>query len=384
MKKTGIIAMSLLLALTFTACSNNSVESALASNLASENAQVNEEIIANEEAKEEVVADETKEQEASEDVAVTEDGKIAVYLSGPEAMITKLEETFEEEHGDVLDMTIMSCGQLRSKVWTESEAGEIQADVIWGSDPIVYNVLDEKEALEPADYINFDGVNADYVWDGKNYAIVSERYVVMIYNNTLLDSEDAPKSFADLTDAAYEDIVVKADASQSATAFAISSALYELEGSSNTYFENLKANGLMLSKSNGLVPSTILEGQYTLGVAPHDSVVRLKNKGKKEGYEVPLEIVWPSEGAIALQRPVAIPTSETRSDEAQATAESFVNFLLGKQAQNIMAKFGFVSVRSDIENTFLPEGVEVYSVDWNAATENEESFKATYDSIFHE
>ena len=47
------------------------------------------------------------------------DEKILVYVSGPEAMINKLEEAFEEERGDVCDMLIMSCGQVRSKVWTE-------------------------------------------------------------------------------------------------------------------------------------------------------------------------------------------------------------------------------------------------------------------------
>lgn len=86
-------------------------------------------------------------------------------------------------------------------------------------------------------------------------------------------------------------MVVKADASQSSTAFAIASALYQLNGNNTNYFSALKDNGVMLCKSNGLVPSKIMEGQYSLGIGPHDSVVRLKNKGKKEDFEVPLEIV---------------------------------------------------------------------------------------------
>ncbi len=327
----------------------------------------------------EAPAENAEAKEASEDSA---DEKILVYLSGPEAMINKLEEAFEAENGDVLDMTIMSCGQLRSKVWAESEAGSIQADVVWGSDPLVYNKLDDADLLMPLNIKDIDNIDSKYVWESRNYALVNERYVIIMYNNTML-SDVVPASFAGLSGEEYKDIAVMADASQSATAFAIASALYELEGNNDDYFQALKDNGIMLSKSNGLVPSQIMEGQFAVGIAPHDSIIRLQNKGKKEGFDVPLEAVWPSEGAIALERPIAIPVDDSRSDAQQEIANKFVNFILSKKAQTITTNFGFVSVRTDIENAFLPEGVEVFSVDWDAATANEEKIKNEYQTIFH-
>ena len=317
--------------------------------------------------------------EAADTVA---DEKITVYLSGPEAMLNKLEETFEEQNGDVCDFVIMSCGELRSKVWTESEAGSIQADVVWGSDPLVYNLLDGKDLLEPLEISDIDSISEDYVVSDKNYALVNERYITIVYNTSMLEG-DAPAGFADLTDAQYKDLVVMADATQSSTAFAIACALYELEGNSSDYFQALKDNGLLLTKSNGLVPSTIMEGQFTVGIAPHDGVIRLQNKGKKEGYDVPLQIIWPSEGVIAIQRPIAIPVSDARSDEQEAIAKKFVNFLLSKKAQTITTNFGFVSVRTDIENTYLPEDVEVYAVDWEQASANEDTIKSDYEAIFY-
>jgi len=318
----------------------------------------------------------------SDDTSETVDEKILVYLSGPEAMITKLEEAFEEENGDVLDMTIMSCGQLRSKVWAEYDAGSIQADVFWGSDPLVYNKLNEVGALMPLTLSDASSIDEKYMWEGKNYALVNERYITIMYNSDLLTG-DVPTSFADLTDDAYKDIATMADASQSSTAFAIAASLYELTGNNDNFFQALKDNNIMLQKSNGLVPSSIMEGQFTVGIAPHDGAVRLINKGKKEGYDVPIEVVWPSEGVIALQRPVAIPVNEDRSEVKQAIAQKFVNFLLSKKAQTITTNFGFVSVRTDIENTYLPDGVDVYSVDWNAVTANEETVKNEYQAIFH-
>lgn len=50
---------------------------------------------------------------------------------------------------------------------------------------------------------------------------------ILIYNKDAL-TRQPPTSFKDLTDAKYNGLVVKADASQSSTAFAIASALYQL------------------------------------------------------------------------------------------------------------------------------------------------------------
>lgn len=308
--------------------------------------------------------------------------KILVYLSGSETMINKLEETFEAEHGDVCDFVIMSCGQLRSKVWAEKEAGKIQADVIWGSDPLIYNKLDDEGLLDALEINEIDNIKDEYVLPEHNYQLVNERYITIIYNKDTLAAEP-PASFKDLTDSKYSGLVVKADASQSSTAFAITSSLYQLNGNNPAYFQGLKDNGVMLCKSNGLVPSTIMEGQFSVGIGPHDAVVRLKNKGKKEDFEVPLEIVWPSEGVIGIQRPVALSKDDARSKEKDQISRELINFLLSNKAQTITTQFGFVSVRKDIENTFLPEGVEVYNVDWEQATQNDETVKQEYQNIFH-
>jgi iron(III) transport system substrate-binding protein len=308
--------------------------------------------------------------------------KILIYISGPEAMINKLEEQFEEQNGDVCDFVKMSCGQIRSKVWAEKEACKIQADVIWGSDPLIYNKLDDAELLMPLKLKDADSINEQFKVSDRNYALVNERYITIVYNKDQL-KETPPTSFKDLTDKKYDGMVVKADANQSSTAFAIATSLYQLTGENSEYFQSLKDNNVMLAKSNGQVPSKIMEGQFAVGIAPHDGIVRLRNKGKKEEFDVPLEIVWPKEGVIGIQRPIAIVKDDTRSKEEQAIASKLVNFLLSKKAQTITTKFGFVSVRTDIENTYLPEGVEVYKIDWDKATQNEQTIKQEYQNIFH-
>ncbi len=379
MKRLLIIAMTVILSFALIAC-------AQASDVQQEQtaAEATTEPTADASATEDSNQNEDSVETAAETAELADEtgAKITVYLSGPEQMLNKLEEAFEETNGDVCDFVIMSCGELRSKVWTESEAGDIQADVVWGSDPLVYNLLDEANLLEPLELSEADSIRENFIVSDKNYALVNERYITIIYNTNLLEG-DAPTSFADLTNEKCNGLVTMADATQSSTAFAIACALYELEGNSSDYFQALHDNGVLLAKSNGLVPSTIMEGQFTVGIAPHDAVIRMRNKGEKEGYDVPLEIVWPSEGVIAIQRPVAIPASDSRSEEEEAIAKKFVNFLFSKKAQTITTNFGFVSVRNDIENAYLPEGVNVYSVDWNQATANEDLIKGEYEAIFY-
>ncbi len=306
--------------------------------------------------------------------------KILVYLSGPEEMLNALEAGFEAERGDVADFLIMSCGEVRSKVWTEKEAGAIQADVVWGSDPLIYNRLDDEGLLCDLSGIeNAAAINGEYATD-HHYLYVNERYIVIMYNSDALKGDAVPTSYDDLLSEQYAGRMVIADATQSSTALGITSCFYQIKGIS--FFEGLKQNGIMLTKSNGQVPSLILEGQYNLGVAPHDAVIRLRNKAKKEGYSISLEIAWPEEGAIAIRRPVAIIRDEARSEQKQATAEALVNYLLSKQAQTITAKFGFVSVRDDMENTYLPEGENKINIDWEEASQNEDSLKTQYEQIF--
>lgn len=327
--------------------------------------------------------DNTKAQ-GEEDASNVAGEKLLVYMSGPEAMINKLEEGFEEENGDILDITIMGCGQLRNKVWAESEAGRIEADVFIGSDPILYEKLQAKDMLSDFKMKDAENIIDRFKLEGKNYALMNERYIAILANSDSISGDECPKSFSDLSKECYKNSVTMADASQSATAFAIASSLFELSDNNSDFFNAVKNNGIMLQKSNGLVPSSILEGQYDLGIAPHDAYVRLKNKGKKEGYEVPLKLIWPEEGAIAVQRPIAISNKEDRAESTQANAVKFVNYMLSKKAQSITNKFGFVSVRKDIENKFLPENAKVFAVDWEYAAENEDTIKGEYQAIFHE
>ncbi len=318
----------------------------------------------------------------SESTDEESNGKILVYISGPEAMINKLEEAFEEEHGDVSDMLKMSCGQIRSKVWTEQEAGKIQADIVWGSDPLIYNKLDDKGLLQKITLNDISNIKEEFIVADRNYILVNERYIVLMYNKNKFEDMEIPKGYIDLTNEKYSNMIVMADANQSSTALGIASALYQMNGGNIEYFKDLHENGVFLTKSNGQVSSKIMEGQFNLGIGPHDGVVRLSKKAKKDGYEMPVSMIWPDEGAIAIQRPIAIIKDDSRSEEEETIVAEFVNFIVSKKAQIITDSFGFASVRKDIENKYIPEGKTINKIDWEKASDYEDILKEEYQKTF--
>ncbi len=309
------------------------------------------------------------------------EGKITVYISGPSTMLNKLENTFEKEHGDVLELVHMGCGPLRQRVWTEFQSGQIKADVFWGSDPLLYNTLDENGALESYTPGDIDALKERFQ-PAHNYVLINERYGVVIYNKKNLSGDAAPRSYHDLTDPSLQGKIAHADPGQSSTALALVAGLWEISGKSWEFHKALLENELFLSKKNRDVPSKIQEGEFDAGIAPHDAVYRLKKKAKKEGYPTPLEIAWPQEGALAIQRPLAISKNRSRPEANQEIARAFVDFMISRQAQMITTQFGFISVRSDIPlPKGIPKDVPVHYVDWENLSEHQEDIRDEFRRI---
>ncbi len=299
-----------------------------------------------------------------------EQGRITVYLSGPADMLNKLETEFEKDNGDVLDFVQMGCGPLRQRVWAEMEAGGIKADVFWGSDPLLYNALAGKGALENYKPAGIDALKPEFQTEG-SFTMVNERYGVVIYNNEKVNLP--PVSFSDLLDERFANVVCHADPAQSSTALALISGLWELSGSGGDYYKKLSENGLYLTRKNSDVPSKIQEGEFDAGIAPHDAVLRLRKKAKKDGYPMSLEIAWPTEGAVAIQRPIAISRNDDRPEINSEIAHNFVDFMISMPAQKITSQFGFVSVREDLTlPSGVPENLKTRNINWSelAAEQN--------------
>ncbi len=376
-KFTVLCGLLLVLVLTFSACAPKEEPTTAAPTTEAPVTTSNQPEVVTEE---EPATEESTEAKMEEvDVYNGEEGKITVYVSGPAKMIEKLEEKFEEERGDVLDIYHAGCGPLRQKVWAESEAGNLQADVFWGSNPLIYYALQEKGDLEDYQSEEIANTKDEFILEGANFALTSARYEVIVYNNETLTPEIAPKSYAALCDAEWKNRMAYTDLSQSSTAFALSTALWNMFDNTPAFFDALKENEALIVPKSKEVAEKIQSGEIEVGIVPYDAIFRLQKKAKKEEFESKLAPMWPEDGAIQIERPIAIIKNNSRPEVNEELAREFVDFILSKPAQEIMAKFGFTTVRTDVENVEgIPADLVPTIIDWKELEKSEQMIRDAF------
>ena len=196
---------------------------------------------------------------------VPEVAHITAYIS-PDPLAAALEKAFEAERGDVL--TVVS-GPWCRKLKAEMEAGDIQADVIYGAEPLFYLTL--KEAGQLMEYVSPEAahIKPEFALDETCFTLANGRYAVIVYNKKKVDPAEAPATFEDLTDPRWKGKVAIPDATLCASAFAITCGIVQPD-LDWTFFEGVKANEATTHKLDRSVA-----GQFNEAIAPAREAGRL-------------------------------------------------------------------------------------------------------------
>ncbi len=311
-----------------------------------------------------------------------EAGRITVYMSGPGRVAKLLEEAFEAERGDVIEVLNAGGGALATRIWSEMEAGEIHADVVFASEPIKFIALKKLGALEQYFSPEADAIFDEYKFGDGYFTSANLRYGIIVYNIENVSADEVPTSWADLKKPHWNNRIAIPDATQSSTALAITSGIEQVFNFDWTFFEAMSKNNAMLVPRNSHVAAKAKTGEVDTGFLPHDGVLRSIASDKKDGVKSPLRIVWPEEGAISFQRPIGIIANDARPQENIDLSKEFVDFILSVEAQEIMRRFGFISVRTDVELPYgVPSNVHSITVDWNHIAKNSGQIRETYEKI---
>ncbi len=305
---------------------------------------------------------------------------ITVYMS-PVPLAQEMEQAFEAERGDVL--TVVSGAWCR-KVRAEMEAGDIQADVLYGADPSIYMLLKDANQLLSYSSPEVAALMPEYIMEEGSFTLANGRSAVIVYNKKRIEPTDVPSTRDDLLDPRWKGRVVIGDPSLCSAAFAIVCGLVQLQGFDWDFLEGLRENEVMLTDNAGKVAEVIASGEALVGIGAHDAPLRMIKKAGKQGVESPLAIVWPQEGAIALPRPIAIVKDANRSQESTALAKEFLDFVLSVQGQKIATKYGFIPVRADVP---VPEGIpaEFASItpDWEWIYRHDQALRDKWETVIY-
>jgi iron(III) transport system substrate-binding protein len=261
--------------------------------------------------------------------------KLYVYTSMKESMIGELKTAFAKKHPDIkLDYQSAGAGKLMAKIAAERESGKILADVLWTSEVPDFYQLKQQGLLQPYVPAEIKAlVNPLPDYDG-SFTAVRLGTLGIAYNTRVI--KDPPKTWQDLSKPQFKGAYGIANPALSGTAYMSVALLGKQFGWG--YFEGLRANGAKMGKGSGQVVDDTASGDLVASLAVDYITLDKVDKGAT------IALVYPPE-MLVIPSPIAIFKG---SPNAEA-AKKFVDFLLSKEGQTIIANEGTLPVRTDVK-----------------------------------
>ncbi|MBB6731271.1 extracellular solute-binding protein [Cohnella sp. CBP 2801] len=257
---------------------------------------------------------------------------LTVYLNDFDDIVKPM---FEEQTGYKLNIVSGNGAEIMSRI--EAEKGNPHWDVVWMDSMPSIEGLDESGQL-------LDGwapKGADKLTDfAKKFVPASQGYYptgthaagVIVYNTGKFDEASAPKTWKDLADPKFKNMVGMADPAVAAPAYPFVAYFFQSLGmdAGKDYFSSLIKNGVHVYPKNPNVTDALKGGEIQVAALQESNAYAYKNGG------APINIVWPEDGSPGSVRVAAIQKNTQHADAAKA----FVEFLLDPKTQQALIDKG--------------------------------------------
>ena len=270
----------------------------------------------------------------AEGPAAGNDNKLIIYTSMKDSLIRGIVDGFKKQNpGIEVDYQSAGAGKLMAKIAAERQSGHILADVIWTSEVPDFYSMKEEGILENYKTTRINEIiNPFKDYDGSFTAARLGTLGIAINTDKI---KTPPTQWSDLLKPEYKGAFGIADPALSGTSY-MSIALLEKKFGWE-FFEKLHANQARIGKGSGQVvddtASSELSGSLAVDYITNNKI----EKGAKIALYYPPEL-------LVVPSPVAIFKGTKKLDAAQ----KFVDYLLGPEAQAMIAGEGTLPVRSDI------------------------------------
>jgi len=273
--------------------------------------------------------------------------KLIIYTSMKESLISGIVEGFKKKNpGIEVDYQSAGAGKLMAKIAAERQSGHILADIIWTSEvPDFYNMKKEGILEQYKTPIFKEILNPFEDYDGHFTAARLGTLGIAINTDKI---KTPPAQWSDLFKPEYKGAFGIADPALSGTSY-MSVALLEKQFGWE-FFEKLHGNQARIGKGSGQVVDDTASGELAASLAVDYITTDKIAKGAH------IALYYPPELLIAPS-PVAIFKGSSNLD----AAKKFVDYLLGQEAQTLIAGEGTLSVRADVKSPAkfkLPEAAD--------------------------
>jgi iron(III) transport system substrate-binding protein len=182
-------------------------------------------------------------------------------------------------------------------------------------------------------------------------------------NTKLLTPAQYPKTWMDLGNPMYKGKISAGRPDKSGSAFIQLALILQIYGEDKGWDIYGKIlDNTVLSNSSGAVSKFVNDGEALIGLSNEDTLLKFKAGGG------PVDILYPTDGTSALADSMALTATPANAEGGKA----FINFMLSREAQEILDGVGRRTVRSDVvsKNQLTPLNkinVFKYNDDWAGA-----------------
>ena len=307
-------------------------------------------------------------------------GKVMLYSSMQEDQLMAIEQAFEAKYPDIdMEYFYAGGGKVITKMATEAQAGQIQADLVWLGDPSDYEGFKAAGYLQQYSSPEAEGhIAAEYI-DPDGY-YTAARLVTMGIAWCNLDGigiteEEAPKTWNDLLDPKWEAQLIMTDPAQASTTKYWMAAMMQSEKYGPDFFEALKNNGIELESGTTATHNVVAAGSYQVGICLDYVSANLIAQGS------PMAFHYTTDDVITMTSPVGMIANCANPDNAAL----FYDFILSKEGQEVLVANNLVSVRDDVEMNVDTSSIAAINmpVDFNDLAENTGNYLDKFNEIFN-
>jgi iron(III) transport system substrate-binding protein len=292
------------------------------------------------------------------------EGLIRLYTSVTQDTVDAVLEALAEAHPRLqVEVFRAPTGELDARIAAERRSGGVTADVLWATDPLSVHAYEADGLLRP-----LDDVAPIVAPEYRSASSVGTRLLNMVIV-ARADLERPPRSWAELAEPRFAGGVALPDPGFAGSAFAALGYFATTPEYGMDYYRRLRDNGAVQLASIGDVVTGVAEGRFVAGITLDKPARDALERGS------PIELIWPTPGAIALYSPAAIFADSRNADAARM----FVEFLVSAAAQRAIADTGWQPVRRDVA---WPHAGPVVTPDWTQAFGRQQELLDEYRTIF--
>jgi len=277
---------------------------------------------------------------------------LTVYTAGPGAMAKQLAEGYEQKTGVKVDIFQATTGKVMARL--EAEQANPRADILISASWDTAVDLQKKGELLP--YTSPNAAKVPDRFKTPYYVAQGISALGIVWNS----KSDTPKptEWNDLTKPAFKNKVTMPDPALSGASLDLLLGLLNAKKDAAWgMFDELKANGMVISGPNAQALTPVLQGAKAAVFGAVDYVAYSSIANGES-----IEVLFPKSGTAIAPRPMMI----LKSSKHQADAKAFVDYVLSPEGQTIVANAWLMPARTDIQGkrpdfsslTILPDASE--------------------------